>query len=185
MLWSPAGPTSTPTESLARMQNTLPSAEEPNRRAWLFYEISASEPRTVIGSCALTPKDRTGGKGSWELAYSMLPDYIGKGYATEGCRAAVESVMEQFRDGDATEGGDQGEGEGKEQGGGGEGEKGKGEKKSKKITAWVGPTNWPSIRVVEKLGMMRVKHQLFPGEPAVWVGGEWRDDGIYVYEKEF
>ena len=141
------------------MSGVLRTPEHDARRSWAVYRTGALDAEQIVGITTLLPKDRAGPEGTgWEIGYTYRPEYWGKGYATEACSTAIESLRDGL-DPTASMGG------------------------KPKVVAWVDPENVRSVKVLQKLGFRTVEHKKFGG-PDRFLGGAWREDGVLILEKE-
>lgn len=66
--------------------------KDPSSAEWIRIIVHTAD-RTVIGDIGfIEPPDE---KGNVEFGYSIVPEYRGKGYATEAARAMIEWAFEQ------------------------------------------------------------------------------------------
>ena len=155
--WSLHGRNETLAASKEWMKGVLRTQEQLYHRSWAVFVSGCLEARDCIGIVTLTPRERSGGDGTWELGYLYRAEAWGKGYATESCGAAIEALKADLRVEDLST--------------------------KPKLVAWIDPDNLASLKVGEKLGFKVMYLKKF-GTPPVKLGGEWREDGVLVLERD-
>lgn len=139
------------------MGGVLRTPEKDDLRSWAVHVSGALAPQDCIGIVTLTPKDGSDSESAWELGYLYRPVWWGKGYATESCTAAIASLKKNLEARQLP--------------------------REPKLVAWVDPANVASLKVCEKLGFHIVELKKFGEPPKVKLGGERREDGVFVLER--
>lgn len=117
------------------MAGVLRSPEHDGRRSWAVHMKEATEPEQTIGiiSLLLNPTTYPERPGQWQLGYLFRPQDWGKGFATESCAAALDSLESDFTDHEVV------------------------------VCAAVDMGNKKSLRVLAKLGFRFSEHKVFGG----------------------
>ena len=144
------------------MIGVLRTPAHDDRCSWTVYLSDALNPNQCIGIITLQPphdpaKDDVARKKTWELGYLYRPEYWGKGYATESCSAAIESLkkdLDVYPD-----------------------------RQKVRLVASVGHGNNGSLKVCQKLGFAIVEARTFDGSKR-FLGGEWRENAMFMLERE-
>lgn len=144
------------------MTNIVRLPANDKRRSWAVYVTDALAPNQCAGIVTLRPQsDPTKPDpdicNTWELGYLYRPQYWGKGYATESCSAAIDSLRKELEGVSSTSG--------------------------LNLVAKTDPDNEESLRVLKKLGFYMVEHKKLGG-PQRFLAGQWRDDGYLILERE-
>ena len=144
------------------MTGVLRSPGYDARRGWTVYITGALEPSQCTGIVTLRPSDNSAKGNSitenrWELGYLFRPQYWGKGYATESCLAAINSLKNELEADSAQE--------------------------RAILVAYVDPTNEESIKVLKKLGFEVVGHKKL-GRPDRFLAGQWREAENLVLKRD-
>lgn len=132
------------------------------RRSWAVYLNDALEPSQCTGIVTLRPQsDPTKPDpdicNTWELGYLYRPQYWGKGYATESCSAAIDSLRKELEE-VSTPGG-------------------------ASLVANADLGNEESLKVLKKLGFQMVEHRKLGG-PERFLAGQWREDGYLILSRD-
>lgn len=144
------------------MTGVLRTPANDDRRSWAVYVSDALNPDQCIGIVTLRPpdapaKNEVACKKTWELGYLYRPEHWGNGYATESCSAAIESLkkdLDVYPD-----------------------------RQKVRLVASVGHGNNGSLKVCQKLGFAIVEARTFGGSKR-FLGGEWRENAVFMLERE-
>lgn len=133
-MWSPHGPCNSIRESEEWMAGILRSSEN-DHRSWAINLVHETAPEDTIGIISLLLRNHAGRKEpmGWELGYLFRPQAWGKGFATEACGAAIESLRRDLN-----------------------GKRGT-------VKAATDISNKKSLRVLAKLGFKFDEHKVFGG----------------------
>ena len=144
------------------MKNIVRIPTNDKRRSWAVYITDAVEPSQCTGIVTLRPQsDPTKPDpevcDTWELGYLYRPQYWGKGYATESCSAAIDSMRKELEEASNIIG--------------------------LKLVANTDPGNEGSVQVLKKLGFQMIEHKKLGG-PERFLAGQWREDGYLILGRE-
>lgn len=134
------------------MAGVLRSPEHDTRRSWTVYVKGVLDPGQCNGIVTLRPLRESGKEDTivndrWELGYLFRPQYWGRGYATESCQAAIDSLRKDV---------EESPGHGRAA-----------------LMAYVDPGNDRSLNVLKKLGLEVVGHRKM-NTPDRFLAGQWR-----------
>lgn len=116
------------------MEGILRSPDQDERRSWSVFVQEETEQDDCIGIISLIPSiENDSEQGKWELGYLFRPGAWGKGFATESCSAAIDSLRDDFADREVM------------------------------VGAAVDIANRKSMRVLAKLGFQFNEHRVFGG----------------------